>query len=553
MLVKKKGWVTLDPSGTHVFIDGSGNVTAGPAALTGRPINRLSQSGGRSGGRGRGRTAPSTGRTEAPARTGRTRRPSRPTPQPTKPDEATQPLNPEATAPAKPKPQPKKPRPKAPKLVESHVFNRDGNRVSAYDKAAAKKVFGKNPDADSLAGATGLLGVTDEINVEAYTSSFDGKNYVTVRTAKDGVRASRTISVSKNGEKVCHNDYFFVDEAKQGGGIGLQMLSQQVEDLPKIGCYKIETEAARSSTMVGYKVWPKFGYDGPIPTEQRDALKQAGPQFARAKTIQELYAMPGGPEAWDKHGGTIDLVLDLTPGSKSMKIFNAYLEKKRALQQQGKAWRSVAKSAAAPEDSPEPRDDELRGDQPDLSPEDQRAIDEVWRERASEDEQRPREGQEKQMLIKSPLVRRKASDADLLAAVRALGNFAPLDRLGSRLGLAPAQLHALVQALRRAGKLTASVHEGRHGLTPDQERYLISEGGERLGFVSVKSAGTGRGRLMFKGLAKRPVNKLSRTSTSRTRCPIRCCAAAPGARASGASRPAARPADYSLRENDDGH
>ncbi len=38
--VDAKDWITLE-SGTHVFIDGAGEVTAGPAALTGKPISRL--------------------------------------------------------------------------------------------------------------------------------------------------------------------------------------------------------------------------------------------------------------------------------------------------------------------------------------------------------------------------------------------------------------------------------------------------------------------------------------------------------------------------------
>ena len=75
-----------------------------------------------------------------------------------------------------------------------------------------------------------------------------------------------------------------------------------------------------------------MGYDGNLSEGHKRAilLGTRDLKFLKARTIQDLYAMPGGREAWEEHGSGLAVTFDLTPGSRSMKILGAYLEKKNA-------------------------------------------------------------------------------------------------------------------------------------------------------------------------------------------------------------------------------
>jgi hypothetical protein len=66
----------------------------------------------------------------------------------------------------------------------------------------------------------------------------------------------------------------------------------------------------------------------------------------------------------------------------------------------------------------------------------------------------------------------------------------PLHLLGQRTGLTPRDLHAAVQELRRAGKLSAAAAEGRHGVSPEESRYYLHEENEPhpLGYVMLRQA-----------------------------------------------------------------
>ena len=76
---------------------------------------------------------------------------------------------------------------------------------------------------------------------------------------------------------------------------------------------------------VGYKVWPKFGYDGPISPGIRSRLPQ---QFQSARRVSDLYKTAEGRAAWAQHGGWTNMTLDLTSGSLGFRVFTEYAKSK---------------------------------------------------------------------------------------------------------------------------------------------------------------------------------------------------------------------------------
>ena len=82
----------------------------------------------------------------------------------------------------------------------------------------------------------------------------------------------------------------------------------------------------------------------------------------------------------------------------------------------------------------------------------------------------------------------------VLAAVEEMGRgssgLVSLPALGRELGTTPAALHAAINALRRMGRLTASGHEGRHGMSTGDQIWLLAEPGSPhpIGYVSLRKA-----------------------------------------------------------------
>jgi SPP1 gp7 family putative phage head morphogenesis protein len=112
----------------------------------------------------------------------------------------------------------------------------------------------------------------------------------------------------------------------KGTGFGSRVFVDQVQELQRKGFKQIETFAAKSKTYVGYNVWPKMGYDGPIP-ETVAALK-GNPPPGGAKLISDLMKTAEGRAWWEENGRGVDLTFDLDKKSLGVKVLKAYAKKK---------------------------------------------------------------------------------------------------------------------------------------------------------------------------------------------------------------------------------
>lgn len=185
------------------------------------------------------------------------------------------------------------------------------------------------------------------------------------------LRCERFIGKYKDGSVYVKNYEFLVAEKHQGKGIGAKVFSDQVEACRALGIKEIRTTAGgdfHMKGMNGYYTWARMGYDTDLYEDDEPRMSgnlySATQKFPEAKTLLDLMSSPGGADWWKKYGSEFDGVFDLSDGSKSMKVHRAYLaEKKKGTGTKKKR----------------PTTNEYRaGDHPDLSPEDEAALDRAW-------------------------------------------------------------------------------------------------------------------------------------------------------------------------------
>lgn len=197
-------------------------------------------------------------------------------------------------------------------------FHLHGGKVRfGYEaQEAVKQTFGRDPSEDEWrAMACAPPGAAVEVRKVA------GGGLIVTSDHPD-VSSVRLFKPTPDG-LVCVNKSIEVHE--KGTGLGTKLFAEQVAALKAAGVKRIETDAARDEGVIGYKVWPKLGYDGPIPK----TVEPRPPEFAGAETVGALMATAAGRAWWDKHGDSAKLTFDLADGSRSLAVLRAYQEAKR--------------------------------------------------------------------------------------------------------------------------------------------------------------------------------------------------------------------------------
>lgn len=126
------------------------------------------------------------------------------------------------------------------------------------------------------------------------------------------------------------NDVLKIRDEAQRGGIATDLLRRQIEFANTYGINVIKAFAAKGPGTVGYKVWPALGFDAKLPKGLAGQIARRLPAAKGVKTLLDLYAVPGGREFWAEHGESLDVQFDPRAGSASRRVFDAYLEKRRA-------------------------------------------------------------------------------------------------------------------------------------------------------------------------------------------------------------------------------
>ncbi len=199
--------------------------------------------------------------------------------------------------------------------------------AAAFD-ASAKQIFDRpvtHADVATLAGVPDGHEATIAVRPHG----------ITVTSDHDGVYIHRIISRDSKGKTYIKNDVFTVSKDQQGKGIGLSVFGRQVEHARRLGIDRIDTVAARSydtenrQGLIGYKVWPKFGYDAKLADVTSDRNRLTLPKgLKKSKNVSDLMKSPEGRAWWEENGGSAEMSFDLKAGSLSGRVWDAYRDSK---------------------------------------------------------------------------------------------------------------------------------------------------------------------------------------------------------------------------------
>lgn len=159
-------------------------------------------------------------------------------------------------------------------------------------------------------------------------------------TAVNAVNAARVIHATPSGV-VVDADGLEIHPDFRGQGLAMEAVARMAS-APVI---RIKMDAVRADTAhprfryTGYSVWPKYGYDAPV-SKVKDVLRlrhslglisspDIPKEFASAKSLSDIYAIPGGKEWWTRDGDTIALTFDVRPRSRSMLTMLEYQDASR--------------------------------------------------------------------------------------------------------------------------------------------------------------------------------------------------------------------------------
>ena len=138
----------------------------------------------------------------------------------------------------------------------------------------------------------------------------------------------------KDGKIVLHNDVLKLRDGAPEG-IGTRIFANQVIEAKRAGIDRIECYAYRNDSegWVGYKVWPKMGYDGSADNalSSSEELRSAVEKYYPDKDdimVSDILSMPNGSDLWEKHGESFEATFDLKKDSASVKILREYLKRK---------------------------------------------------------------------------------------------------------------------------------------------------------------------------------------------------------------------------------
>lgn len=154
-------------------------------------------------------------------------------------------------------------------------------------------------------------------------SSRRGEIEVEIGEQDSGFIMKRTLHYTDAGTPdYIHNDLFFLPEEHRGGGLGTRIFASEVEAAARAGFDHIETTAGRSESMNGYYTWPRLGYDAEIDSyDLPDSLSSA-------QYVSDLMRTQEGRDWWRENGYQTEMRFDLSNGSLSRAVLDAYLKEK---------------------------------------------------------------------------------------------------------------------------------------------------------------------------------------------------------------------------------
>lgn len=203
---------------------------------------------------------------------------------------------------------------------------------------AAEKFLGKGRSKQDFAtivaapdDATVLIEVPEndnKVNIFVIHKDFDAERSIISGHDDDGKEMTWI-----------YNKEMFVKPESQGKGLGSEIFLKQVNNASAIGIPAIYATAGAGlaldgSSMNGYYTLPILGYDVPLTTEHikdKNLIRRIKRKFPDAETIQDVVMTEEGKQWWKENGDWIyDMEFDLSPGSRSMRVLDKYIAKRKS-------------------------------------------------------------------------------------------------------------------------------------------------------------------------------------------------------------------------------
>ncbi len=197
-----------------------------------------------------------------------------------------------------------------------------------------------------------LVAPPDGATVTIETDGFD----LTFRVEHPLYRSyKREVFRNMAGELEMHNDYFFLESHYVGQdpvsgehiwktdapkGYGATVFSRQVVAARKLGIGKISVFGIRSDATAlrpganGYYTWPRFGYNGKLPSF-RSLVRDNSPAhrppshtesfYTHEADFRSLMSSETGRTFWRKYGNDMDGTFDTARSSQSSSDLRRYL------------------------------------------------------------------------------------------------------------------------------------------------------------------------------------------------------------------------------------
>ena len=213
-----------------------------------------------------------------------------------------------------------------------------------FPKPKSVRVSGEKPVADSLSKtgvtqeqAIAVTGAPNGADVWIRPANEFGPDAVMVLSEFKGMETSSIIMRDGDKKVIQHNLFdalpgtIDTDRGKIAAAREFfKVMATSIERARKAGFdeLRFSADGDKGHPLKGYTIWPRMGFDAPIPEK---VLKKGLPDgLKNAKTLLDLHETPEGTRFWAENGAPVDMKLDLKDrSSRQAKAIDEFIGKIR--------------------------------------------------------------------------------------------------------------------------------------------------------------------------------------------------------------------------------
>lgn len=201
-----------------------------------------------------------------------------------------------------------------------------------------------NPSQVHVIADDAVLEIADEESLIRLSGAMSGSTVTATMTPKrismtvknDAVMSMVRHIEIRQDETLIRNQVFQLEPGYRGKDFGARALTIQARAAQELGFTAIELDATGDHMMAttrherdqhsGYYVWPRLGFEAPIPAV---ALNRLPEKYKGCVQISELMTTAEGQDDWFIYGDTLNNArFDVSHGSRSWEFLIAYCQQR---------------------------------------------------------------------------------------------------------------------------------------------------------------------------------------------------------------------------------